>query len=155
MFYNYLKIALRNLLKYEAYTFVNTVSLSLGIAFCLLVFLTTRELQSNLFKNPVIIIAGLTVSLVAGLLAGACPAVPLSGFKPIVVLRNRFKTGGLGLLNRGLVVNQFVLTYGVDYYFIRTAGIDLSAGRVISCPAEGVLPYAENGPYQSRGDIAA
>ena len=37
MFKNYLKIALRSLIKQKVYTFINVVGLSVGIASCLLI----------------------------------------------------------------------------------------------------------------------
>ncbi|MBN1210993.1 MAG: ABC transporter permease [candidate division Zixibacteria bacterium] len=90
------------------------ISLFLGIALAELFLptfnsLTARELQLNLIDNPALLIAGLAVCLVTGLLAGGYPAVLLSGFEPVDILRNRFKTTGVGILNRSLVIIQFAL----------------------------------------------
>jgi putative ABC transport system permease protein len=43
MFKNYLKVALRNLLRHKVYTFINIAGLSLGIAFCLLILLFVKD----------------------------------------------------------------------------------------------------------------
>lgn len=43
MFNNYLKIAVRNILRHKAYSFINIVGLALGITCCLLVYLYIRH----------------------------------------------------------------------------------------------------------------
>ncbi|MFC1564220.1 ABC transporter permease [candidate division KSB1 bacterium] len=52
MFYNYLKIALRNIKKHKVYSFVNIFGLSLGIGCCILIFLyVLDELSFDRFHN--------------------------------------------------------------------------------------------------------
>ena len=52
-----------------------------------------------------------TTVLITGILAGAYPAIILSGFKPITVLKGSFKTSSKGVnLRRGLVILQFSLS---------------------------------------------
>jgi putative ABC transport system permease protein len=46
MWSNYLKIAGRNLLKRKLYSFINSVGLSIGISFCILIFLFIRDEKS-------------------------------------------------------------------------------------------------------------
>ncbi|MDO1446031.1 ABC transporter permease [Rhodocytophaga aerolata] len=43
MYKNYLKVALRNLLRHKVYTFINITGLSVGIAFCLLILLFVKD----------------------------------------------------------------------------------------------------------------
>ena len=43
MFKNYLKIALRNILKHKGYTFINIAGLTIGIACCLLILLYVQD----------------------------------------------------------------------------------------------------------------
>ena len=43
MLKNYLKIALRNLLKYRLYTFINLTGLAIGIAACILIMLFVKD----------------------------------------------------------------------------------------------------------------
>ena len=50
----------------------------------------------------------LCLLIVIGLIAGIYPAIVLSSFKPIQVLKGRLKAGNLGLFRKGLVVGQFV-----------------------------------------------
>ncbi|MGV3504607.1 MAG: ABC transporter permease [Adhaeribacter sp.] len=52
MFYNYLKIAVRTLLRHRFYTFINMAGLTLGISCCLLIFLFVRhELSYDQFHQ--------------------------------------------------------------------------------------------------------
>ena len=76
------------------------------------------------------------VALVAGLLAGAYPALMLSGFEPAAVLKGRFSTGRQGVaLRQGLVVLQFAISVALiaataivfgqlDYMQSRSLGFD-------------------------------
>lgn len=43
MFQNYIKIALRNLMKHKAYSLINIIGLSLGIACCIMIFLFVAD----------------------------------------------------------------------------------------------------------------
>jgi putative ABC transport system permease protein len=43
MFKNYLKIALRNILKYKAYSFINIFGLAVGMASCILILLYVHD----------------------------------------------------------------------------------------------------------------
>ena len=43
MFRNYLKIAFRNLAKYKIYSFINILSLAVGMALCVLILLFIRD----------------------------------------------------------------------------------------------------------------
>jgi putative ABC transport system permease protein len=52
MFKNYLKISLRNMRRFKAYSFINVAGLAVGIACCLLIFLYVRdELNYDLFHE--------------------------------------------------------------------------------------------------------
>ena len=53
MIKNYLKIALRNLKKHKLYSFINILSLTVGITSCILIYLYVRQELSydKYFKN--------------------------------------------------------------------------------------------------------
>ena len=57
------------------------------------------------------ILAALGITLFTGLVAGSYPALYLSGFKPILVLKGKLRTAaGEVLVRKGLVVFQFTLS---------------------------------------------
>jgi putative ABC transport system permease protein len=52
MFTNYLKTALRNLLKYKGFSFINVIGLAFGVACCLLILLFVQdELSYDTFNE--------------------------------------------------------------------------------------------------------
>src|SRR5260221_896198 len=84
-------------------------------AFALLIpqfnFLAGKTVSTGLFHHPAYIFSLLGIAVGIGLLAGIYPALILSAFQPIVVLKGRFATGTKGLvLRRGLVVFQFTIS---------------------------------------------
>lgn len=71
--------------------------------------LTGKEL--SLLSFPMLLIFLLAVTIFLGLLSGIYPAIILSAFKPIGILKGAFKSSGRGiLLRKSLVVFQFVIT---------------------------------------------
>lgn len=86
------------------------------LAYFLLPFfnqLSDREIRFSLAQFPELLwlIAGLV--LVVGVLAGCYPALVLSGFKPVEVLKTKIKLGGSNFFTRSLVTLQFVLSAGL------------------------------------------
>jgi putative ABC transport system permease protein len=72
--------------------------------------LAGKEVCSDIFSHGYIIIL-FFISLIIGLAAGTYPALALSNFKPIVVLKGRFSSSVKGtLLRKGLVVFQFTIS---------------------------------------------
>lgn len=90
--------------------------LSLLIALILIIILlpvfnqvTGKDL--SLFSTPDLILPALGITLLTGLIAGSYPALYLSGFNPMAVLRGKTKIAFSELLTRkGLVVFQFTLS---------------------------------------------
>ncbi|MEP7233487.1 MAG: ABC transporter permease [Ginsengibacter sp.] len=87
--------------------------LAVGIVYLLLPafnHLSEKDLSFNLLNGKLLLsLAG--IALVTGLLSGSYPALFLSGFKPISVLKGKLKIGGGNLLFRNtLVITQFVVS---------------------------------------------
>ncbi|MEI9908412.1 MAG: ABC transporter permease [Bacteroidota bacterium] len=75
--------------------------------------LSGRELQFSfsLYPEMMWMLAGLT--LLVGLLAGSYPALILSRFKPVEVLKSKIKISGANFFTRSLVTVQFALSIGL------------------------------------------
>ncbi len=88
--------------------------LTLGIAAIMLPsfnILAGKTLANGIFDNMRFIGLLFLASLGIGFLAGLYPALVLSSFKPIMVLKGRFTTGTKGiLLRKGLVISQFTIS---------------------------------------------
>ncbi|WP_431213875.1 ABC transporter permease [Puia sp. P3] len=91
--------------------------LSVGVCAALLPafnFLAGKTISTGILDHPSYILALLLIGLGIGLLAGIYPALVLSGFQPIIVLKGRFATGTRGmLLRKGLVISQFTISIGL------------------------------------------
>jgi putative ABC transport system permease protein len=88
--------------------------LSIGLISALIPTFNTvagKEVSEGLFSHPSYVLMLLGAAVGIGLLAGFYPALVLSSFRPVVVLKGRFSTGTRGiLLRKGLVVAQFTIS---------------------------------------------
>jgi len=70
-----------------------------------------KDLSIMYFLNPLRILILFGFAILVGLVAGIYPALVLSSFKPIVVLKGKFKSSAYGLaLRNGLVIFQFSIS---------------------------------------------
>jgi len=85
--------------------------LAIGMAMLLLPAaskLSLRELELPLFSNGWLILTLLFATIVLGLFAGSYPAVYLSSFEPVAILKGSFQTGSnKGGFRNILVISQF------------------------------------------------
>jgi len=92
--------------------------ISIIVAFALILLLlplfnqvSGKQLTATYFFTPDKIALLVLFSVVVGLIAGLYPAFVLSSFRPILVLKGRFRSNKLGLaLRNGLVVFQFAIS---------------------------------------------
>jgi putative ABC transport system permease protein len=88
--------------------------LSIGLISILIPLFNTvagKTVSYGLFSNTFYVLMLLGAALLIGLLAGFYPALILSSFRPVTVLKGRFATGTRGiLLRKGLVVTQFTIS---------------------------------------------
>ena len=97
---------------------LSIISLLLGLLLVQLLLpwfnnLSGRELKFSFTQYPELGWMIVTVTLLAGILAGSYPALILSGFKPIEALKNKVKLGGSNLFTKSLVTVQFSLSIGL------------------------------------------
>ncbi|MBA2330277.1 MAG: ABC transporter permease [Flavisolibacter sp.] len=74
---------------------------------------TEKNISFNLFSNPMLLLLVVAAAVLIGIFAGIYPAIVLSGFKPIKVLKSTKAAGkniNTGWLRQGLVVVQFALS---------------------------------------------
>lgn len=73
--------------------------------------LAGKTVSTGIFSSGSYILILFIAAIAIGLLAGIYPALVLSSFKPVTVLKGRFATGTKGiLLRKGLVVTQFSIS---------------------------------------------
>jgi putative ABC transport system permease protein len=73
--------------------------------------LSGKIISDGIFVHPLYLLILLVTAVCIGILAGIYPALILSSFQPIAILKGRFSTGTKGnILRKGLVVAQFTIS---------------------------------------------
>jgi putative ABC transport system permease protein len=75
--------------------------------------LADRQLSFSFGRFPELTWLLIGLTLLVALLAGSYPALVLSAFKPVEVLKRKIRIGGSNLFTRSLVTLQFVLSIGL------------------------------------------
>ena len=108
--------------------------------------LSGREISFSFSKYPAMIwmLSGLVI--LVGLVAGSYPALVLSGFKPIEVLKSKIRVGGSNIFTQSLVTVQFILSIGLiistviilqQLKFMQTKNPGFNKENVVMVDAEG------------------
>lgn len=131
---------------------VTMTILSLVIAYLLVLLLlpqfnTVTDKNLSLQLTPNLLIATVGITLFTGILAGSYPALYLSGFKPVSILKGKLTTSTGELWTRkGLVVFQFVISIVLlvsvwvvykQIEYVQDKNLGYERQQVIKIPIEG------------------
>lgn len=116
--------------------------------------LTERSLEINYLSNPVLLLSLIGFAVLVGILAGGFPALHMSSFEPVRILKGGF-TGGSGksIFRRILVVIQFSITIALiigtltvykQINYIRNKNLGFDREQVV------IIPNLSNLPVQTR-----
>ncbi|RYF64030.1 MAG: ABC transporter permease, partial [Cytophagaceae bacterium] len=128
------------------------IAFVLSLALVLLMLPGFNEIADKkltlLWTNPVFWLCGLGFSIVTGLIAGSYPALYLSSFQPVKVLKGTFKAGRFAAIPRKvLVVTQFTvsvtLIIGTVIVFRQ---IQYAKNRPVGYDRNGLITVAMNTP---------
>lgn len=76
--------------------------------------LSNSDIRFNPFSNPILTVFMAGILILVGLMAGLYPALILTSFEPVIVLKGSFKSGKKGaVLRKALVVFQYSLSIGL------------------------------------------
>lgn len=77
-------------------------------------YLAGKTISHSIFENVYCLLALFLAAVGVGVLAGIYPALVLSSYKPVIVLKGKYSGGSNGLLLRKvLVVSQFAISIGL------------------------------------------
>ncbi len=128
------------------------VGMLLGLAlteFFLSTFNALTQVNLTLDYRPSLsgVLFGLSLLLIISLVSGIYPALVLSGFDPIAVLKNRFNIGGRSWSGRVLIVGQFVvailfliatLVMSRQLTFLKEKNLGLNESQVVLIKPRGL-----------------
>jgi ABC-type antimicrobial peptide transport system permease subunit len=133
------------------FTFLSLAVALLIVRVCLPAFrnLTAKPLPIKDFLDPVIILGILAVTIATGILSGSYPALFLSSFQPVAVLKGARVSGAKGgLFRKMLVVLQFALSVMLiigtvviynQVRFMKNKSLGFDKEHLLYVPIEGKL----------------
>lgn len=145
-------------------TFISTV-LSVCLTFLLLPWLnqfTEKHITFDLFTNPVILVSLFLLALLVGVFAGFYPAMFLSGFKPVRVLKGGVSNDSpdkIQWLREGLVVVQFSLTVLLiisalvvykQVSYLHNKDLGLNKEQIMFFPMRGDKMFANHETFKNQ-----
>ncbi len=148
--------------------------ISLGIALLIVKLLiptfnelTGKDLVVNVFNDNKVLLQYLLLTAVVGLFAGSYPALFLSSFKPVKVLKGAVRSGTRNaLIRKGLVVTQFSISIALiistlvilkQLNFIRDKDLGINKEQVMLLPIRGSMGISKYesmiSEFVSRPDV--
>ncbi len=113
--------------------------------------LTQVNLTLNYWPSLSGVLFGVSLLLIISLVSGIYPALVLSGFDPIAVLKNRFNIGGRSWSGRILIVGQFVvailfliatLVMSRQLIFLKEKNLGLNESQVVLIKTQSLYTSA-------------
>lgn len=136
--------------------FLSFISLCVGIVLAELFLptfnhFTNKKLAIGYFSDWTTPLSLLGLTLIVGLFSGGYPALFLSGFRPIEVLRSHLRIGGNSKFSRWLVVVQFTLsTFLVISTLVMTRQLNFLRNRDLGIHGEQVVIIPTQGSPQGN-----
>lgn len=104
------------------------------------------ETIRGFWSNPVVWLSLLLVTIIGTVISGLVPALMLSSYQPVQVLRGQFPVNSRGIMLRkvlillqfaisiGLIFGTFIINKQVKYMLRQDLGVDISGTLVIEAP---------------------
>lgn len=106
-----------------------------------------KQIQVGFFANPLFLLALFATAILIGIFSGTYPALILSSFRPIKVLRGEFQSSRSGIfLRRFLVVFQFAITIALIFSvatvllqvkYVKSKDMGYKRDQILVAPAFG------------------
>lgn len=124
--------------------------------------LVGKEIVDHVWNHAPFLVALVVFWIIGSLVSGFYPALVLSGFKPIAVLKGKFRTSKSGVaMRKGLVIVQFsaslilisatfIVYQQVDYMQSRDIGISINNVVSVTAPQSGAETREEYIQYRKR-----
>ncbi len=133
--------------------------LGLGLAYLMLpIFneMSGKSLAPEALIQPDILAGLLCILVLAGFVAGSYPALVLSGYKPVTVLKGETVKSGGGLLRQGLVVAQFsvslIMLIGTGVIYDQ---LNYLKNKELGFQKDQVMVLQPQPPGAQRADVVA
>ncbi len=148
--------------------FFSFISLCMGIALAELFLpafnnFTSKKLAIGYFSDWTTLTSIVSLMFIVGLISGSYPALFLSGFRPVEVLRSHLKLGGKSKFSRGLVVVQFTLSIFLiistlimthQLHYLKNRDLGIRGEQVVIIPTQG-SPQGSQLVDRFRNELAA
>lgn len=121
-----------------------------------------KEIVGHVWNHPPFLLSLAAFWIIGSLVSGFYPALVLSGFKPIAVLKGKFRTSKSGVsMRKGLVIVQFsaslilisstfIVYQQVQYMQGRDLGISIDNVVSVTVPQSGAETQEEYNQYRER-----